>query len=90
MSGHAHPSHGHTAIFSRQNFLAGVVGAAGALFLPHAKRVWAADRSEILIGGTMSQSGRFQAIVKPFTKLAEAWAKRVNARGGIPLKSLGT
>ncbi len=42
--------------------------------------------TEIKIGGTISLSGPFQPIVAPFGKLAEAWAERVNARGGIFLK----
>ncbi len=46
-------------------------------------------QSEIVIGGTLSSSGRFVGITRPFPKLAQAWAKKVNARGGIHLKKLG-
>jgi len=42
--------------------------------------------TEIRIGGTVSLSGPYQGIVGPFGKLAEAWAERVNAGGGIFLK----
>jgi len=42
--------------------------------------------SEIRIGGSISLSGPFQPIVGPFGKLAEAWAERINAKGGIFLK----
>ena len=48
-----------------------------------------AQQKEILIGGTNSQSGRFLGIVKPFGKLAEAWAEQVNRRGGLYLSRLG-
>jgi branched-chain amino acid transport system substrate-binding protein len=75
---------------TRRAFLARMATATGALLLKPAHRLWAAtERSEILIGGTMSQSGRFQAIVQPFTALANAWAERVNQRGGIVLQSEG-
>jgi len=42
--------------------------------------------TEIRIGGTISESGIYQAIGGPFGKLGQAWADRVNARGGIFLK----
>jgi ABC-type branched-subunit amino acid transport system substrate-binding protein len=45
--------------------------------------------SEIRIGGTISLSGPFQAGVGVFQKLAEAWADRINAKGGIFLKQYG-
>ncbi|MCZ6646507.1 MAG: ABC transporter substrate-binding protein [SAR324 cluster bacterium] len=48
-----------------------------------------AEKKEILIGGTLSKSGRFQGITRPFPKLAEAWANRLNRRGGIYLSKLG-
>lgn len=41
---------------------------------------------EILIGGTISITGRFATIVGPFQKLAESWASLVNERGGIFVK----
>lgn len=45
-------------------------------------------QKEILIGGTVAQSGKFQGITRPFTKLAHAWADSVNKKGGIYLKKL--
>ncbi len=41
---------------------------------------------EILIGGTISLSGRFTTMVGPFKKLAENWASLVNERGGVFVK----
>ncbi|HLD29535.1 MAG TPA: ABC transporter substrate-binding protein, partial [bacterium] len=41
---------------------------------------------EILVGGTISLSGRFTTMVGPFKKLAENWAALVNERGGIFVK----
>jgi len=45
--------------------------------------------TEIRIGGTISMSGPMQPIVRPFQKLAETWADRINAKGGIYLKQYG-
>ncbi len=64
----------------------GVVAAAAPLFMfSHT----AAAQSEIVIGATIAQSGRLMGIVRPFPKLGEAWAKSVNAKGGIKLSKLG-
>jgi len=41
---------------------------------------------EILIGGTISLSGRFTTMVGPFKKLADYWASLVNERGGVFVK----
>ncbi len=41
---------------------------------------------EILIGGTISLSGRFTTMVGPFQKLAENWGTLVNEKGGIFVK----
>ncbi len=49
----------------------------------------ARQAKEIVIGGTIAQSGRFLGIVKPFPKMMDAWIKRVNDRGGIYLSKLG-
>lgn len=38
---------------------------------------------EIVIGATISLSGRFTTMVGPFKKLSESWAEVVNERGGI-------
>ena len=59
------------------------------LGVPQVGPVAQAQQQEILIGGTTSQSGRFLGIVKPFGKLAEVWAQRVNKRGGLYLSQLG-
>ncbi|MEE8396803.1 MAG: ABC transporter substrate-binding protein, partial [bacterium] len=48
-----------------------------------------ASGHEIVIGGTIAQSGRLAGIVRPFPKLFKAWADQVNARGGIYLSKLG-
>lgn len=82
-------SPGSTLHMPRRGFLARAAATTGASLLAPAARLWGAERDEILIGGTMSQSGRFQAIVAPFTQLAHAWADRLNQRGGISLRSKG-
>jgi branched-chain amino acid transport system substrate-binding protein len=83
-------THRVPTLVKRRTFLARAASATGALLLTPGHRLWAAtERAEILIGGTMSQSGRFQAIVQPFTSLANAWANRVNQRGGISLQAAG-
>lgn len=41
---------------------------------------------EILIGGTMSYTGRFTTIVGPFQKFDNNWVALVNERGGIFVK----
>ena len=41
---------------------------------------------EILVGGTISLTGRFATMVGPFKKLAESWGSLVNERGGIFVK----
>ncbi|MBI3993820.1 MAG: ABC transporter substrate-binding protein [Candidatus Lambdaproteobacteria bacterium] len=46
-------------------------------------------QTEILIGGTIAQSGSLQGIVKPFGALGQAWVDDVNSRGGIYLSKLG-
>jgi branched-chain amino acid transport system substrate-binding protein len=56
------------------------------LLLLSATWVCAQVPKEILIGGTISVTGRFSTIVGPFKKLAEAWEKQVNDRGGIFVK----
>ena len=38
---------------------------------------------EILIGGTLPKTGRFEAAAAPFDDLANAWADQINAEGGI-------
>jgi len=47
----------------------------------------AEGKSEILIGGTISQSGHFASDVKPWPKLMDTWAEMINERGGIWVKS---
>jgi ABC-type branched-subunit amino acid transport system substrate-binding protein len=63
------------------------VGAALFLALPSAPVQ--AEKKEILIGGSLGLSGTFAGATKPFKKLADAWAERVNERGGIRLSQLG-
>ena len=63
--------------------------AAATLFMAAIPLTGALAQKEIVIGGTLAQSGPFQGITKPFPKLAEAWAESVNKNGGIFLKGLG-
>ncbi len=44
---------------------------------------------EIIIGGTISKTGRFAGEVAPFDKLAYNWAKVINEAGGIFMKEYG-
>ncbi|HJM49706.1 MAG TPA: ABC transporter substrate-binding protein [Alphaproteobacteria bacterium] len=64
----------------------GILAVAVPLFLFGQS---AAAQEEIVIGATIAQSGRLMGIVRPFPKLGEAWAKSINARGGIKLSKLG-
>ncbi len=41
---------------------------------------------EILIGGTISLTGRFATIVGPFQKFLDNYASLVNERGGVSVK----
>ncbi len=67
-----------------------VVFVAGTMALSFASSTLAAShKKEIVIGGTLAQSGPFQGIVKPFVALANNWAKSVNAKGGIYLRKMG-
>ncbi|MFI5399872.1 MAG: amino acid ABC transporter substrate-binding protein [SAR324 cluster bacterium] len=66
--------------------------AAAAIFLLVARPAASLAQgtpTEIRIGGTISLSGNFQGAAGQFQKLAEAWADRVNAKGGIYLKQYG-
>lgn len=65
----------------RRSFLGLAAAAAGMAVLPVGRA--AAAGNEIVIGGTLSQSGPFQGIVRPFPKLQQAWVDGVNAKGGI-------
>jgi branched-chain amino acid transport system substrate-binding protein len=69
--------------------LLGLAGLALAALLPAGAPQAQGTPKEIVIGGTISQSGPLQGIVAPFVKLAKAWEDRVNARGGIPMKAYG-
>ena len=53
---------------------------SSVLFLITTTLVCAQAPKEILIGGTISLTGRFTTMVGPFKKLAEAWEKQVNDR----------
>jgi len=75
------------AILSRRKLLQTTALGAGWMLLGRNGEALAQGApSEIRIGGTISQSGTFQAIVGPFHKLMTTWADRVNAKGGIFLK----
>ena len=50
-------------------------------------KVMAAGKDVILIGGTISQSGRFASDVKPWPELMDTWAEMINERGGLWVKS---
>ena len=63
-----------------------IVLLSSVLLLLSTTLVYAQAPKEILIGGTISVTGRFSTIVGPFKKLAEAWEKQVNDRGGIFVK----
>lgn len=63
-----------------------VVSLAVAMFMTGSS---AMAQSEIVIGGTIAQSGPFLGIVKPFPKMMRAWVKGINDRGGIYLSKLG-
>jgi branched-chain amino acid transport system substrate-binding protein len=78
-----------TRRLGRREFVSLAARGAGLAILPIGAPAWAQAPTEILIGGTIAQSGPFQGIVKPFTALGEAWAKLVNQRGGIHLRALG-
>jgi len=47
----------------------------------------AQKKKEILIGGTISETGRFASDVKPWPKLMNTWAGMINERGGLWVKS---
>ena len=56
------------------------------LLLPISLVSGQAPPKEILIGGTMSLTGRFTSIVGPFQKFDNSFASLVNERGGIFVK----
>ena len=64
-----------------------VLSSTGVIFTGSA--LASSHQKEIVIGGTLAQSGPFQGIVKPFAALANNWAKSINAKGGIYLKKMG-
>ena len=47
----------------------------------------AQKKKEILIGGTISETGMFSSDVKPWPKLMNTWAQMINERGGLWVKS---
>ena len=47
----------------------------------------AQKKKEILIGGTISETGRFASDVKPWPKLMNTWAEMIKERGGLWVKS---
>jgi len=71
----------------RRHFLSLAAATAGMVILPLGRARGAGN--EIVVGGTLAQSGPLAGATKPFTALANAWAKRVNDAGGIYLKKMG-
>lgn len=47
----------------------------------------AQEKKEIVIGGTISETGRFASDVKPWPKLMNTWAEMINERGGLWVQS---
>ena len=47
----------------------------------------AQKKKVILIGGTISETGRYASDVKPWPKLMNTWAEMINERGGLWVKS---
>lgn len=65
----------------------GSAAAAGMAVIPIGGSALAA-RNKILIGMTLSQSGRFEGIIRPFGELLQVWADGINAKGGIFLHKI--
>jgi branched-chain amino acid transport system substrate-binding protein len=82
---HSHDGCGPS--LGRRQFLTLAAAGAGLVLLPLGRA--RAAGNEILIGGTLAESGPLAGATKPFAALANAWAKRVNDAGGIHLKKLG-
>ena len=81
-------SHDHGCLhLGRRQFLTLAGATAGMAILPLGRA--GAAGNEIVVGGTLAQSGPLAGATKPFAELANAWAKRVNDAGGISLKKLG-
>jgi branched-chain amino acid transport system substrate-binding protein len=57
----------------------------GVFFL--SKQAIAQEKKEIVIGGTISETGRFASDVKPWPKLMNTWAEMINELGGLWVKS---
>ena len=72
----------------RGSILLGTMLLAIALVLTGTPQVVSAQ-SEIHLGGTLAESGKFGASVGPFRKLYNAWVNDVNKRGGLFVKSAG-
>ncbi|HKI99257.1 MAG TPA: ABC transporter substrate-binding protein [bacterium] len=85
--GNHHTHDGNCLELGRRKFLTMAAAGAGLVMLPIGQAL--AARNEIVIGGTLAQSGPLAGATKPFVALANAWAKRVNNAGGIYLKKLG-
>lgn len=83
---HTHDDDHHHHL-SRRGFLTLAAAGAGLMVMPLGRAEAAGN--EILIGGTLAESGPLAGATKPFAAMAHAWAKRINAKGGIYLKKLG-
>ncbi len=83
-------SHDHGCLqLGRRHFLTLAAATAGLVILPLGLGRARAAGNEILVGGTLAQSGPLSGATTPMKALAEAWAKRVNDGGGILLSKLG-
>jgi len=63
--------------------------SAVLLFLLTASSALSAAPTEIRIGATVSETGKFATEVGPFSRLFTAWAELINAKGGLRLKKYG-
>lgn len=81
-------THQFGEIITRRKFITlASAAAAGMAVIPLGGSAMAA-KTEIVIGATLSQSGRFQGIIRPFGKLLQVWADGINAKGGIYLRKI--
>ena len=81
-------THQFGEIITRRKFITlASAAAAGLAVIPLGGSAMAA-KTEIVIGATLSQSGRFQGIIRPFGKLLQVWADGINAKGGIYLRKI--
>jgi branched-chain amino acid transport system substrate-binding protein len=75
-----HTHHDGCHELGRRKFLGLAAATASLAVIPIRAE---ASNGEIVIGGTLAQSGPLQGVVRPFTDLGQKWVESVNARGGI-------